>query len=520
MIPLFTAEQVRRADSYAIEKLNIPGIVLMENAAISIFESLSENIENFENVISAGILCGKGNNGGDGFALARHLVNFGIQVKIILFGSPQELKGDALINYKIAANLSAKTGLCSIVEFSTIGDLDSLRDSEIIIDAILGTGSKGQLREPFPEVINLINDMDVFRAAIDVPTGLETDTGFGVSVFNADLTITLAQLKRGLFVSEGYKNSGRVDLGSIGIGNEFFDELGVEDYFIEKEDIKDFLPVKKLDIHKYSAGKVLSIAGSTDYPGAGILTAKAASMSGAGASILAVPNSKMELMQRKVISEIIISYEDNANGFLIRNSISDLEKKIEWSDCLAIGPGLGREAETKFALSQLYQNYLNKNIIIDADGFAPLTDNQFRNYDLSNFILTPHLGEFSKLIAVDIDTIKRNILKFGKEFARSTGCVLVLKGAPTITFDSDGIAYINSVGNPGMAKFGSGDVLTGIIASFVAQGSNKIENIIAAVYVHSLGADLLAEQNTTYGVTAEGLIKYIPRAIKEINNNV
>jgi NAD(P)H-hydrate epimerase len=333
-------------------------------------------------------------------------------------------------------------------------------------------------------------------------------------VFNADLTVTLSEYKTGLFYGRGYSNCGEVVKGTIGIGNGYYDKLTVGDYLIEPEDAYFGLPEKKPDQNKYTAGKVFVIAGSGALPGASFLTANTVLKCGAGSSILAFPKSIKTLAQQKLGSAVVYPYEDEGNEFLRDENLKELEEKINWANVIAAGPGLGREESTKNAVIEFLKSNKNKKIVLDADAVHALGNEEYKKINLKNKVLTPHRKEFSDLIGVNPDDLEKNLLGWGKAFSVENGCFLVLKGAPTIIFNPAGEAFINSAGNPGLAKFGSGDVLTGIIAGFLAQTEEIEEALISAVYIHSLAADLLLEKKTEFGYTSEDLIEEIPDAIK------
>ncbi|MDH7606006.1 MAG: NAD(P)H-hydrate epimerase, partial [Melioribacter sp.] len=229
MIPLYTTQQVRDADNYAINTLGIPSIVLMENAARSIYSAVIDYAQEFIKSKTVGLICGKGNNGGDGFAAARHFVNNGFKVFVISLGAEEELKGDALINFRIIKNLLNEYPESKLIVYQNIKDLSSLDDCEIIIDAMLGTGSRGVLSEPYKEIVEYVNKLNAFHVAVDLPTGLDLETASGETIFNADLTITLSEFKTGLFYGKGYINCGNIVKGSIGIGEEYYEKLIVND---------------------------------------------------------------------------------------------------------------------------------------------------------------------------------------------------------------------------------------------------------------------------------------------------
>ncbi len=513
MIPLYSTSQIRKIDEYAINKLGIPGIVLMENASREIFEIAVKKISG-KTYNKIGFVCGKGNNGGDGFAAARHFSNNGFVVNVFYFGSEKEMTGDCRTNYVILKNISINNEKVKILKYKSRSSFKLLKNCDVIFDALLGSGVKGKLNEPYLSTIKFLNSLKAYKIAIDIPTGLDADKGYTELAFKSDLTITLAELKKGLFFCDGYILSGEVKKGSIGISDSYFKKFTPFEYLVEPEDVYNFLPKKNKDLHKYTAGKVLSVAGSGSLPGAAVLTAKSALKIGAGASILCFPKSIRQLIHKKLNEVVVLTYDDNEKEYLSEVNISELNKKINWADVIAIGPGLGREAETSKAVIKLIKEFPSKKIVIDADAIFALGNGEYKKLNLKNKILTPHQGEFANLIGITIDQLKKDLLKYGKNFAIKTSSYLVLKGAPTIIFNPLGEAIINSSGNPSLAKFGTGDVLTGFIAGLLSQNNNIEEAIISAVYLHGLSADLLVNKRSKYDILASDLITHLPATIK------
>jgi ADP-dependent NAD(P)H-hydrate dehydratase / NAD(P)H-hydrate epimerase len=511
MIPLFSTQQVREADSHAIKKLGIPGILLMENASREIY---SIALEYFPEDVKGhiGFVCGKGNNGGDGFAAARHFANHGFIVTVVFIGSPAEMSEDCRLNFDILKNISSVNKNIFLIPFKSTASLAALKKCPVVFDALLGSGASGELKKPYAEIVGYLNKLNSFKIAIDIPSGLNADSGYSFNKLKVDLTITLGELKKGLFIGEGYELCGEVRKGEIGIGPEFFSSLEVKEYLAEPEDAYNFLPGKERGINKYSAGKVLTIAGSGKYPGAAVMTSKAALKSGAGASVLAFPKSARELIHKEITEIVVEPYEDEGKEYLSVKNVDDLSERISWADAVAIGPGLGRSKETQSAVLEIIKKRKFKNLVIDADGLFPL-NKKFRDYNLKNIVLTPHLGEFSSLTGIPVPELKKDLLKYGREFTKDTGAILILKGAPTMIFTGSEV-FVNTTGNPGMAKFGTGDVLTGILAGFIAQQDDLIKSLICGVYIHSLTADLLKNIYTEYGYSAENIIEHFPMGIK------
>lgn len=511
MIPLYNNSDIRKLDSFAINKLKVPGIVLMENASLGIFQSI---VERYPRIKSVGLFCGKGNNGGDGFATARHFSNQGYDVKVLYIGTPKNMSEDCKTNFEILQTLSVKRKNLNIRTFTSLNQLNWFKDCDLLIDAILGSGFIGQLKEPYSGIINKLNKLPAIKCAVDIPTGLNSDTGYANDLFKADLTVTLGEFKKGLFIGKGYQSCGEVILKDIGVGNDFFEKVNSDTYLVEPEDVFYSLPERDKSANKYSAGKVLSIAGSYDYTGAPILTAQSALISGAGASILAIPESAKKLLQKNLLEVVVETYGSNKIKYLNEDAINQINTRIKWADTIAVGPGLGRSVETKNAVKKLLTDNHFKFAVIDADALNALDENFLENVDLRNCILTPHIGEFAKLINTDIEIIKRDLLMYGKHFAVRHNTILILKGAPTIIFNKNGEAFINTTGNSGMAKFGTGDVLTGVLAGLTSQIKNTESAAIASVYLHSLSADLLLNEKPISNFLPSDVMQYFPNAVK------
>ncbi len=518
MIPLFSTKQIRDTDQSAINDLKVPGVVLMENASLEIYnyiESVREELDLPKQIV---VICGKGNNGGDGYAAARHFLNDHYKTSVVKIGKEDEMSPDCRTNYNILKNLGRDNEKLTITDFKSVNDLKKFKDYSIIADAMLGSGIEGALREPYNAIVDVINKFQGLKAAIDIPSGLSADKGYAENAFMADITITLGELKKGLYIGNGAVYCGEIFKGSIGIGFNLYDKYETSEYLIEPEDVYQFIPVKKKNDYKYSAGKVFTIAGSGSLPGAAVLTSKAALLSGTGASILAYPRSVRGLVHKNTGEVIVDAYEDKKKEMLTAENIKELKKRIKWADVVAIGPGLGREKETQEAVLSVFRNAQYKNIVIDADAIFAIGEEGYQHFNLKNAVLTPHHAEFAHLIGIELTELEKDILKYGHGFAEETGAFLVLKGAPTIIFTPGGDALINTTGNPGMAKFGTGDVLTGVIASFIAQKKNIEEAAVAAVYIHSLSADLLQKKSTEFGYTASDISKNISSAIKFLRN--
>jgi len=430
------------------------------------------------------------------------------------------MSDDCRFNYQLLKKLSKTNKNIELIKFVSIRSLSSLKGCNVICDAILGSGSRGELREPYQSILTYLNRLKAIKVAIDIPTGLDADYGYSEFSFIADFTITLGQLKKGLFVGDGKFYSGEVEKGGIGIPDSLYDRFTPSEFLIEPEDAIIGLPDKAKNLHKYSAGKVLTIAGSGALPGAAVLTSVSALKIGAGASILCFPKSVRELVHKRIYEVVVKAYDDNEKEFLSEKNIAELDDRIKWADVIAIGPGLGRERQTQKAVISLLRKYGSKKFVIDADAIFAIGQGKYKKINLKNFLLTPHHAEFANLIGISNFELKRNIFKHGKSFVESTGAYLVLKGAPTIIFTPNSDALINTTGNPALAKFGTGDVLTGFIAGLIAQNKEIERSIISAVYIHSLAADILANKRTKMDILATDIQNYIPQTVKFLKRSI
>jgi NAD(P)H-hydrate epimerase len=513
MIPLFSTSQVREIDEFAFNNLKMPGILLMENASLQIFSFIKEKIIALPDIRKIGFVCGKGNNGGDGFAAARHFANDGYEVTAIYFGNENEFSGDAAVNFRILNSLASDNNKIHLKLYESEKDIRVLNGCGVIVDAMLGSGSVGTPREPFLSILRELNIYRAIKIAVDIPTGLNSDTGYFEEAFKADLTVTLGEFKKGLFVGKAPEVCGELVKGNIGVPSLYFDNLKVDDYLIEPEDVIDALPQKSKISHKYSTGKVLVIAGSGKLPGAALFTVKAALKAGCGAPVLAFPKSVRKFIHKNLPEVVVESYQDeNTEIFRVKN-IGEIEKRLSWTDVLAIGPGLGRDTETLDAVRTIIKKRKCEKMVIDADALFAIGDSEYKKYNLKGFVLTPHHGEFANLLGIDVNELIKDVLGYGKKFSNDTKSFLVLKGAPTIIFNPKGTAFVNTTGNPGMAKFGTGDVLTGALAGLIAQSNNIESAVLTGVYLHSLAADLLLKKYTEYGYTASDILSSLPNAI-------
>ncbi|MGB9808729.1 MAG: NAD(P)H-hydrate dehydratase, partial [Caldanaerobacter sp.] len=387
----------------------------------------------------------------------------------------------------------------------------SLKDTDVIIDAIYGTGLKGEITGIAREVIELINQSEKFTVAVDVPSGLNADTGRieGVAV-RADVTITMHFLKPGLLVYPGLKYAGEVIIADIGIPSNLALDVRPSCYYILQQDV--LLKQRKPDSHKGDFGKVLIIAGSKNMAGAAFMAAKSAIVTGSGLVRLAVPSCIQPVLQGALPEAIVYGIEER-NGILSREALVKLFEIAEDSDAVAIGPGLTHEGEIPEVVEEIVKN-VKKPLVLDADALNALAG-RLEVIKGRKLVITPHYGEMARLTGLKIDDIKNNLFEVARTFVKMYGVTLVLKGARTVIAGRDGRLYINSTGNVGMATGGSGDVLTGMIVSFLGQGFGEDDAAIHGVFYHGKAGDIAKEQKGEYGMTALDIISFIPESLRK-----
>lgn len=513
MKPVANVDQMRECDRLTIEEIGIPGIVLMETASRAIADKARELLDKKVAGKKIVILCGKGNNGGDGLAAARHLRGWGGEVQVFLPGDPRALTGDAALN----RDLLLKTG-------GTIEAIDSPDqipkiplNCDLIIDAIFGTGFSPPTNELYSRAIQHINSSGKKILAVDIPSGVKGNTGEADDkAVNATETVTFGLLKPGLLFSPGREHAGRVTVVDIGIPPSVVDRQGIDIFSVEEEDVRRSLPLIKPSAHKGDAGYVYILAGAPGLTGAATLAAQAAMRSGAGLVTVGIPKSLNPIIEAKLTEAMSEPLPETASGHLALGSWDSISARLKWANALAFGPGIGRHEETGALLAKLLES-IEIPLVIDADGLNLLAEapEQLDNLPCST-ILTPHPGEFSRLTGISIDEISRNRIAITRQYAKKWNVVLHLKGSPSITVSPDGKVYINPTGNSGMATGGSGDVLTGIIAALLANGMDPTAAAWAGAYIHGDAGDLARDDLGTRGMIAGDLIARIPQTLRKL----
>jgi len=505
-----TSQQMREIDRKAIEENNLFGLILMENAGLRIFQNLKKIYADLrlKKVI---IFAGSGNNGGDGFVVARHLYNYGVKVKVFLLAPFNKIKGEAGENLNIIDKMGVELIETETTKFEEIQE--AVQNYDLIIDAILGTGLQGRVTGLKAKIIDLVNVAGKEVVAIDVPSGLDADTGkLEGPCIKATHTITLALPKIGLLLFPGASYAGKVTVEDIGIPSCLLKNNKIKTNMVTREIVKSLLPFRATYSHKGSFGKVLILAGSVGMTGAAYLASEAAMRSGAGIVVLGIPRSLNPIMEVKLTEVMTLPLAETEKQSLGEDVEETILKLMKDFSVLGMGPGISLELETQRLVRKIIEKS-NIPLVVDADAiYAISKDTNILKKIKVPMVITPHPGEMAKLVNKDTDYILNNQLDITREIAQEFGIVVVLKGARTIIANKEGEAYINVGDNSGMATGGSGDVLTGIICSLIAQGANNFSAAIAGVYIHSLAGDLARDIKGERGMIAGDILSQVPQA--------
>lgn len=512
MIRVATPSEMRECDQRAIIGSGIPGLLLMENAGRSVSRLIQNSFSPLENK-TVRIYCGKGNNGGDGFVVARHLYNLGMIVRIILCGG-ENFSDDAKTNFDLVKAIIKAESPQSRIMFENFPLSRRLAVPDIVIDALFGTGFSGEIRGNYAEAIVEMNSLAVPVIAVDIASGLDGATGeAGTPTVRASITVTMGMPKVGHLINDGPDVSGDLVIAEISIPRIIYETSNIITFLVEHEDVLRRLPHRSRRAHKHSVGKIFILAGSRGLTGAAKMTSESALKVGAGAVVLGVPEGVQSAVAKKSIEVMPLALEQTDAYTISRKALPEIQKRIAWADRVIIGPGLGRDPETDSLILDLIAS-TEKPMVIDADGLNALSrDVEILKKKKAEIILTPHVGEFARLSGIGPEDISRYLIDHAREFATLYGVTLVLKGAPTVVASPNGEVFINSTGNPGMATAGAGDVLTGTIGGLWGQMPSPIDAAICGVFIHGFAGDMAAEEKGI-GLVATDIQKRLPQAIQ------
>ncbi|MFQ5829836.1 MAG: NAD(P)H-hydrate dehydratase [Candidatus Methylomirabilia bacterium] len=518
MLPVFTAEEMRALDRRAITELGIPGPQLMEHAGRGAARAIQGSLGPLRRKRLV-ICCGKGNNGGDGFVVARECRRAGATVQVFLLARTRDVKGDAALMLALYQRAGRK--IAEITQDCELGAAEkALASADLVVDALLGTGLTGPATGLYASAIELINDSGRPVAALDLPSGLSSDRGsvLGPTV-KASLTLTFAGLKRGLLLYPGAACAGQVQVVDIGIPHSAVSE-GTSTFRLEASDIASLLPPRAPDAHKGTFGHLLVVAGSLGKTGAAAMAGRAALRSGVGLVTIAAPVSQQPVIAALGMETMTEPLPETAGQAIAQKAKDRILELAARADAVALGPGLSLDPETQVLVRELVRE-VERPMVVDADGLTALAGHLDLLRDApAPRCLTPHPGEMARLLGVPVKDVQADRIETVRAFCRRLGVFLVLKGAESVIGDPDGKILLNPTGNPGMASGGSGDVLTGMTGNFLARGLKPLLALQAGVFLHGLAGDLARGDKGEEGLIAGDILEAIPRAILKVQESL
>jgi NAD(P)H-hydrate epimerase len=512
---ILTSREMKEIDRKAIEDIGIPGPVLMENAGLQVLKALRTRFPRpaDERIV---IVAGKGNNGGDGLVVARHLHNAGAKPEVLLLASREEVKGDAALNLAVALRLGVPVTEVRTPEHWKRCRMDIVH-ATVIIDAIFGTGLLKPLEGLHARVVEDINKAGGFKLAVDIPSGLSSDSFEVIGpCVRADMTVCLAAPKVAHVFPPAEECIGDLFVAAIGIPPVLFDSPGLKLELVEKGTVMPFFKKRKKDSHKGTFGHLLAVSGSLGKTGAAGLAGKAALRMGAGLVTIATAASALPGIARSMMELMTEALAETPAKTVAREALPRVIELMKGKNAILLGPGLSTHPSTAELVLALLPK-IKVPAVIDADGLNIISsDPEVLRRLQAPAVLTPHPGEFARLVGRSSADVLKYRLELVPAFAEKYGVHLVLKGYRTLTAAPDGRVFVNPTGNPGLATGGSGDVLSGMIASQIIQETDFLGAILSAVYVHGLSADIAAEKLSQKYLTAGDVIRYLPRALKAL----
>ena len=504
---LLTAKQMQQADEKAVE-LGIPEILLMETAGRAVATWLEELAQpkTSEEIV---ILTGSGNNGGDGLVAARYLDRRGYQVRVLLLKSPEEFTGITAQNYRFCQ--LAGIIMEELSQMKQEVQRDRLERADYLIDALLGTGITGAARGLAAEVIELANRQSKPVLAVDVPSGLNVNSGEAEGpVIEADWTVTMASLKLGQILYPGRSYCGQIQLVDLDFPAEIYQELEVENYMLNDEEASSLLPPRPETGHKGSFGRILVVAGSRGMSGAALLSGLSALRCGAGLVELAAPRAVVNAAAAGA-PELITRELPAEEGRLTTESCSEILEAADKADVLLLGPGIGRSEELEKLIFRLLSS-LEIPLVLDADGLNNISSPELLKDFPGELVVTPHPGEMARLTDLSIKEVLAGRLTLAPDYARENSLSLVLKGADSLIALPEGELFVNPTGSEAMATAGSGDVLAGVIAALISQGLPAERAACLGTYLHGRAGEMAGEDLSNYSVIAGDILEYLPEA--------
>jgi hydroxyethylthiazole kinase-like uncharacterized protein yjeF len=501
-----TSKEMQAIDRKTIDGYGVPGLVLMERAGLAVARVVRETAGH-----KVLVLAGSGNNGGDGLVAARNLHNSGYNVKVLFLGRRGRMSPDCRSQYKMAGRMGLPMEFRGRLKTADI-------HGATVVDAIFGTGLGKDITGEAAGSISLLNSTGAPVVAVDMPSGVSSDTGrvMGVAV-RAQATVTFGMPKRGHLLYPGAGYTGKLYIEDIGFPPALTRGSNLKCELLVREEMALLAPERQRYSHKGDYGHVLLISGSRGKTGAAMMAARACLRTGAGLVTIGSPGLLSDSFQAAVTEEMFLPLPDTGRGTL---SLSALDGILDFLDrranVLAIGPGIGTEDETRRLVMELLAR-CTAPMLIDADAINALAGMAgLLKRVKAPVVLTPHPGEFSRLSGNAVEEIERDRVDAAGSFARRTGAFLVLKGVPTVVAEHEGRTFINPTGNPGMAKAGVGDALTGMTAALMAQGLSPLGASLLGVYLHGLAGDIAASEKGEHSLLSSDIIEAIPEAYRAL----
>ncbi|MDO4481758.1 MAG: NAD(P)H-hydrate dehydratase [Bacillota bacterium] len=510
MLRTALGSRVRKIDETAIKERGIPGEGLMETAGSKLYRSVLKSLKEIDGSRCV-IVCGAGNNGGDGYVAARLLKECGIKESVFSLVDTKKLSGDALLNFERYTAMGGETKILNSDKNMNDFILSS-EAADVIVDAVFGTGISREIGGNAKRVIDIINSSGKYVVSVDIPSGIGADDGriYGVSV-KADKTVTFQMNKLGMCIEPGRTMAGKVEVEDIGLPEDLCrEEKGIV-YIMEEKDAAKLLPKRNVLMNKGDAGKVLIAAGSRGMAGAAVLAARAAYRSGAGLVKVAAVWDVVQIIQAAVPEATCLILDEDVN-----NNIKLISKEAEAYDAVAVGPGLGRSENAVRLVEHIIRN-ISKPLLLDADAINIVSENpDMLREHRGRVVMTPHPGEMGRLIGCSAKEVNENRVRIAQSFASEYNVTLVLKGSGSVIACPDGTVYVNPTGSPSMATAGSGDVLSGITGAFLAAGLSDRDSILLGTYVHGLSGELCSREYGEYGTTASDIAEFAGIALKKL----
>jgi NAD(P)H-hydrate epimerase len=520
---ILTASEMAEVDRRATADYGMPSIVLMENAGRSVAQAI---LEARPDVVSGKLLivCGKGNNGGDGMVAARHLEAAGARPEIVLVGDPAQLSGDARASWRAIRKMGLPVHVLAEAR-GRAARLRKLERADVLVDALFGTGLTRPLGRPLGPVVDWINGSGAFVVAVDLPSGVRADSGEDPRLaVRADLTVTFAALKPALVLPPACGRAGRVVVATIGAPRALVESPEHRMELVDAGAARRMLPPRPLGSHKGDFGNVQVVAGSRGKSGAALMTGLAALRAGAGLVTVWLPERLHGEVVGKVPELMTGLLPETEAGSADAAGAEKVLAALEGADAVAIGPGLTVEPSTRRLVRHLVRAS-PVPVVLDADGINAFAGDAaaLANDARQPIVITPHPGEMARLVGTTVAAVERDRVATARDFAQTRRVFTILKGYRTIVASPGGRVLVNSTGNPGMATAGSGDVLTGIVARFAAVWRRRsrgrdpeslADALAAAVYLHGLAGDLAASDKGMESMIATDLLPHLPEAFK------